>query len=191
MSVNNTLTTTYGIDSVIQSVQTDLYANFIGVWSGDISAYGRVYKNPANVGDEVPDYYRTSKIVIPEWYNSVKNDYEEVYYDDTYSCVFCFLIGDRDMTSDGLVFTANVKCVFMTDLSLVYPSDTERQDARIQKEVLNFMRDNALGRYEINQIERGIDTIFYEYKTRSIRFTDMQPQHCFAVNLKLYYQLEC
>ena len=191
MSINNTLSTATGIDDTIQSVQTDLYSNFINVWCGDISAYGRVYKNPANVGDEVPDYYRTSKIVIPEWFSSTKKDYEEVYYDDSFSCVICFLVGDRDMTSDGLVFTANAKCVFLMDLSKAFPNITERQDAKAQRQVLNFMRNNALGRYDITQIERGLDTIFYEYKTRAIRFTDMQPLHCFAVNLKLYYQLEC
>jgi hypothetical protein len=191
MSINNTLTTATGIDSVIQSVQTDLYSNFTGIWSGDVSAYGRVHKNPANVGDEVPDYYRTSKIVVPEWYNSALNDYEEVFYDDNYSCVFCFLIGDRDSTKDGLVFTADVKCVFMMDLSKVYPGIVERQDAKAQNEVADFMRDNANGRYIIQNIERGIDTIFYEYKTRGIRFSDMQPLHCFSVNLKLMYYLKC
>lgn len=191
MSVNNILSTATGIDWAIQSVQTDLFTNFSVEWSGDMSAYGRVHKNPANVGDKVPDYYRTSKIVVPEWYNSLKKDYEEVYFDDNYSSVLCFLVGDRDSTRDGEVYTAKVKCVFMMDLSQVFPNETERQDAKAQNDVLDFMLYNNNGRYVINGVERGIDTIFYEYKTRSFRFDDMQPFHCFAVNIDLEYNLKC
>jgi len=191
MSVNNILSTAKGLDSAIQSVQTDLFDYFSTEWSGDMGAYGRVHKNPANVGDKVPDYYRTSKIVTPEWYNAEKKDYEEVYFDDNFSSVICFLVGDRDTTKDGILYIAKVKCVFMLDLSQAFPSETERQDARAQNDVLNYMLDNNNGRYLINGVERGIDTIFYEYKTRSFRFGDMQPFHCFSVNIDLPYNLKC
>lgn len=191
MSVNNILATATGIDDAIQSIQTDLYNQFSGIWSGNMSAYGRVHKNPANVGEEVPNYYRTSKIVTPEWYNSEKKDYEEIYFDDNYSSRICFLVGDRRTTTDGLVYIAKVKCVFMMDLSEVYPNEVERQDAKTQNDVLNFMVYNNNGRYMINGLETGIDTIFYEYVTNNIRSMDMQPFHCFAVNIDLPYYLNC
>lgn len=174
---NNTLTEPIGIDVEIQGVQKNLYANLVGLWSGDISAYGRIYKNQSDKG------------LIPEWYNSSKKDYEEVYYDDKKSCVFCFLVGDNDTTEDELLFITNVKIVFMLDLSKVYPSETERQDAKVQRDVVNFLRDYNFQRYKITDIERGIDTIFNDYETSGIKFNDIQPFHSFSVNLTLSYEL--
>jgi len=173
----NTLTTPEVLDIEIQGIQDDLYTNLVGLWSGDISAYGRVYKN------------QTSKGLIPEWYNSSEKDYEEVYYDDKKACVFCFLVGDKDTTEDEVLFIADVKVVFMLDLSKIYPGETERQDAKAQRDVVNFLRDYNLSRYDITDIERGIDTIFSSYETSGIKFNDLQPLHSFSVNLKLRYHL--
>lgn len=187
--MNNVLTSAVGLDAAIQSVQADLFSSLGDIWSGDIEGYGKIYKNPANTGDEVPAYYNSSKIVTPEWYNASKKDYEEVYYDDSKSCVFCFLVGDKDVTTDEVVYTADVKCVFMVNLEMLLPSYIERQDARAQRDAVNTLRGINFGRYSITDIQRGIDAIFYEYITQRIRFNDMQPLHSFCVNLKLNYYL--
>ena len=187
--MNNLLATPIGIDETIQSIQVDLYNQLALVWNGDIEGYGRVEKNPENVGTEIPSYYQTSKIVIPEWYNSLKKDYEEVYYNDNKSCVFCFLTADTDDTTDSIVYNSKVKVVFMVDLSKIYPSDTERLTSKAHRDAIEILRNWSFNKFEIKGIERRIEIIFREYTTDKIKFNDMHPLHCFAVKIDLQYYL--
>lgn len=187
--MNNLLDKAIGIDATIQGVQVDLYEQLAEIWSGDIDGYGRVDKNPVNTGEEIPTYYQTSKIVIPEWYNSLKKDYEEVYYNDSKSCVFCFLIGDEDTTNDSMLFKAKVKAVFMVNLEKIYPKETDRATSKAHRDAMEIMRNYSFNRYDIESIEKRIEIIFREYTTEKIRFNDMHPLHCFAITLDLEYYL--
>ena len=187
--MNNILTEPVGIDETIQMFQINLYRELSKIWNGDIEGYGRVEKNPMNNGEETPTYYQTSKIVIPEWFNSSKQDYEEVYYDDDKSCVFCFLKGDTDDTDDGMVFNSKIKGVFMIDLNRIYPDKKERITSKAHKDVMEIFREFGTGLFKINGLEQRIEIIFREYDTSKIKFDDMHPLHCFAVTLDLHYYL--
>jgi hypothetical protein len=186
--MNNILTSAEGLSSAIQSIQQELYNALPNFWSGDIEGFGKVYKNIQNSSDNVPKYYKTSKIFVPEVYNSSTSNYEDVFYDDNKSCVFCFLIDDKDTTDDRMLFTSKVKIVFMVDLSKIYPTETERQDGKAQKDVVEILRD-INGDYEINEVQRGIDNVFNEYTTSEIKFNDIQPLHAFSINIDLNYYL--
>ena len=107
-----------------------------------------------------------------------------------YKNIFCFLTGDKDTTTDNLLFTSQVKIVFMVNLSMIYPGYAlvERQDSRAQKDVVEILR-KINGNYKINEIEKGIDNIFNEYTTTGIRFDDLHPLHVFSVNIELDYYL--
>lgn len=187
--MNNLLTTPIGVDFTIQSFQVDLYRELAKVWSGDIDGYGRVEKVPVNKGDGVPDYYKASKIITPEWFNSVTRNYEEVFYNDKKSCVFCFIKDDIDRTEDEQHFTTKSKCVFMVDLSKIYPNDTERVTSKAHRDAMEIFRNFGFNKFEIKSIEQRIETIFFEYSTTNIKFNDMHPLHCFAITMDLEYFL--
>ena len=187
--MNNILLNTVGLDDVIKEIQLDLYRELSCVWEGDIDAYGRVYKNPVNTGESVPDYYQTSKIVTPAWYNASINDYEDTYYDDSKSAVFCFLTEENDTTADSIVYESSIKIAFMIDLEKIYPTDNERQDSKAHRDVIEILRNFNFEKYKITGIERRIDFVFREYLTSKIRFNDMHPLHCFAVKLDVEYFL--
>tara|TARA_R110000737_G_scaffold116429_2_gene149132 strand:- start:4 stop:579 length:576 start_codon:yes stop_codon:yes gene_type:complete len=186
--MNNVLTYSEGLSAAIQTIQKELYNALPSFWSGDIEGFGKVYKNIENSSDNIPTYYKSSKIFIPEVYNSIKGNYEDVYYNNSKSCVFCFLIDDKDSTIDEIVFTNNVKVVFMVDLSKIYPLQNERQDAKAQKDAVQALRDIS-GEFIVNEVQRGIDNIFNEYTTSSMRFNDLQPLHAFSINIDLNYYL--
>lgn len=188
--MNNLLEQAYGIDKTIQEIQERLYDALSEVWCNNIEGYGRVEKTPINAGDEIPDYYRTAKLVIPEWYNATKKDYEEVYYDDKKSCIFCFLTSDNDETLDGVVYTAKVKCVFMVNLEKIFTDGVGRLTAKAHKEASETLRNLSYGIFDITGIERRIDIIFQEYKTNHIQTDDMHPLHVFAIKIDLNYILE-
>jgi len=187
--MNNVLNDTVGFDAAIKKIQVDVYEALADVWQGDIEGYGRVYKNPVNTGESIPDYYHTSKIVTPSWYNASKRDYEDTYYDDSKSAVFCFLTKENDKTNDSILYTTDVKLAFMVNLEKIYPSLDERQDSRAQKDVIEILRNNNFERFQIDGVERRIDFVFREYGTSNIRFDDMHPLHCFAVLLRVEYYL--
>ena len=176
--MNNIRTSVVGIDKNIQDIQTSVYELLGNVWSGDVEGYGRVYKN------EEGDGY------LPEWYNSSNSDYEDVYYNDSKSCVFCFLVSDNDATTDELVFTSNVKCVFMVDLSKIYENNSLRKDSEAQRDATQALRDSDFNSFSITQVQRGIDNVFSGYITEKVKSNiDIQPLHCFSVNFNLQYYL--
>jgi len=187
--MNNLLSNPVGLDSTIDKIQKDLYEQLCSVWEGEIEGYGRVYKNPVNTGESIPDYYQTSKIVTPAWYNSKLDDYEDTYYDDNKAAVFCFLTQENDSTEDSVVYTSSVKIAFMVDLSKIYPTGKDRQDSRAQRDVAEILRNYNFEKYNITGLERRIDFVFREYLTSSIRFNDMHPLHCFAIKIDLEYFL--
>jgi len=178
--MNNIRSSVIGIDKVIQDVQTDVYDFLSSLWSGDIEGFGRVYKNIDKNNNS-----------IPEWYNVSKGDYEDTYYDDKKSCVFCFLVGDNDSTTDEFVFTSNVKCVFMVDLSKIYTGNVLRNDSEAQRDAVQALRESDFQNFSITQIQRGVDSVFSGYFTDKIKDSqiDMNPLHCFSVNFDLQYYL--
>ena len=189
--MNNILKSAEGLSLEIQSIQEILYTELRRKWvigGSKIQGFGKVYKNVQNSPENIPKYYKSSKIFIPEVYNSSKGNYEDVFYKNNNSLVFCFLTGDNDTTEDGLVYTSKVKIVIMVDLSMIYTNLQERQDDRIQQDVVEILR-NFTGSYKINEIQKGIDNIFNQYTTSGVKFDDLQPLHVFSVNIDLNYYL--
>lgn len=175
--MNNTITTTVGIDTVIQSIQTELYDSLVIDWVDSIDAYGRVYKN-INADNET----------TPQWYKG-SDEYKDVYYNDSYACNYIFIDDDNHNTEDEVVFTTNVKVVFMVDLSRILPLEQGRADMVAQNKVVELLRENALGRFTVTGITKGLRNVFSGFKTDSIRFSDIHPFHCFSVNISLNYYL--
>ncbi len=174
---NNLLTTPIGLDAEIEKVQTSLYNSVTARWSGTIEGYGKTYKNEKkNEGKRL------------EWWNQAEGDYQDVYFDDSSADATFFFIDDSsDSTSDELVFTANLKCVFMVDLSKII-SDSGRQDSQAQRDVVEFLRGIRRD-ISVTGIEKDIDTIFSGIETKKIKFNNIHPLHCFAVLLDLNYYL--
>lgn len=183
--MNNLKNNLFGIDSTIQSIQIDLYNQLLSAWEGDIDGYGRVYKNI----NQRTNSFNVGNSYIPEWYNSLQKDYEDLYYNDNKSCVFCFIVGDRDTTEDSVLYTTDAKCVFMVDLSKIYSGSSERLDAKAHRDATEVLRNFGYNKFQINGIDKGIDSVFSDFDTSKVKFDDMHPLHCFSVNLNLEYYL--
>lgn len=177
--MNHTLTNSEGVDVPINDVQKELYAYLGSIWQGEIDGYGRVHRNKDSDGE-----------YIPEWHTG-NGEYASVYYNDTVSGTFFFIVSENHSTGDEMMFTVDAKCAFMLNLEKVLPGETERADAKVQKQIIQAMRSMADNRFEITGVETGIENIFRGFKTSAIGFTDMQPKHSFAVTMKLSYYLDC
>jgi hypothetical protein len=173
--MNYKLDSTVSIDTVIQSIQTDLYTSLGLIWPGELNGYGRVHKNGGKA----------------EWYSG-EGEYEGVYFDDNFSGNFFFIDEDQHSTEDEFVFKSDVKCVFMVNLNDILPNSTLRQDLKAQEDVIKILRDIAAKRYTITGVDKDLKSIFRDLDTSAITFENIHPSHSFAVNIKLsYYLSEC
>lgn len=175
--MNNTISKTIGIDKEIQSIQTTLYESLVSQWINDLDGHGRVYKNNDIEGR-----------VFPQWYVGDR-EYKDVYYNDAFSGLFMFVDSDNHSTIDEVVYSSEVKVIFMLDLSRIFPLETVRADMLAQNDVIEILRNNAFNRYKITGITKGLKNVFQGFNIDKIKFTDMQPFHCFSVNLDLTYYL--
>jgi len=176
--MNNTISTTAGIDTVIQSIQTDLYEELKVDWVNSIDAHGRVYRNIDANGK-----------TKPRWYVS-NGEYKDVYYNDEYACSFMFVDDEEHDTEDEYLFTTGVKVVFMVDLQRILPEETGRADMIAQSKVVDILRTYAFERFSVTGITKGLRNVFRGFDTGSIKFSDIQPYHCFSINLDLNYHLK-
>jgi hypothetical protein len=174
--VNYTRTSTIGIDTVVQSIQNDIYNNLVSEWGDSIDGYGRVYKNINSDGE-----------VIPELYIG-KGDYKPIYHNDNKAATFFFVEGDLHTTEDEFLYITESKFVFMVNLEKAF-SDTDRSDEKAHRDVLEFMRETAYERFTITGIEKGVKRVLNEFETKGIKFQDIHPYHCFSVNVTLSYYL--
>lgn len=179
--MNNVTTSTIGIDTVIQSIQTTLYEQLTSEWCDNIDAYGRVYRNVHRT-DANPN------TIVPEWYIG-NNEYKDVYYSDEFACVYTFIDDQNHTTNDEMVFSSNVKCVFMVDLSRIYLTEVGRADMKAQNDVIEVLRNNAFNRFTVTGITKGIRNVFQGFEQDGIKFTDTHPYHCFSIDIELFYYL--
>ena len=180
--MNNVINNAIGIDAVIESIKNTLYDSLIVDWKTvEIDAYGRVYRNVHRT-EERPDS------IIPEWYIS-NNEYRDVFYNDRFDCVFTFIDSEEHTTEDEVVFTSDVKVVFMLDLNKIYCDSNSREDMNAQNKVVEILRENAFNRFSITGITKGIKNVFRGFDTGNIKLIDTHPYHCFSVNIKLSYYL--
>ena len=166
-----------GIDAKIQIIQNQLNSQL--PWGG-VDFYGRVQKTVS----------KDLKGIIPEVYIS-KTERKNVFFDDRNAPggnVF-FVDNDEHTTTDGVVYQANVKIVFMLNLSNISLSNTFRPDSELQETALKLI--NRIKAMKITSIEKGLDNVLSEFQTEGIKFGDMNPYHIFSVNGNLNYLFNC
>ena len=174
--MNNLQSNTSGLDCAIKQFQTDLYNSLDETFDFEIEGYPRVYRNPNDDND-----------VIPEVWNEGKQEYEEIYLDDKNNLKFFFIDGETHTTDDGSYFTAPLKIVFIVNLSKI--DNVVRADAHAQRIITSAIREDVNESFEFEDIEKGISNVFSGFKIDQINFDDMQPWHVFAVNGRLGYYL--
>ena len=190
--MNNLLELPVGLDNAIQGIQEDIYEQLPNYWNNTpfpIVGYGRVQRTPLNEGKEQPEYYTQSKTFLPEWYDASIKNYRDVFWDTKNGAQFCFLIDEEDKALDEQTFLSKVTIVFWVNLERIYPIKEEQTVSRAHRDVMEVLRNYNFRRYQINNIERGVDNIFRQYLTKNMRYNDMHPLHCFAVNVDLTYYL--
>jgi hypothetical protein len=177
MNYNNYIS--LGVDSKIKNIQ-DALNGHLGFTNVDY--YGRVQKIISKDG----------KKIVPSVCIS-NSEMKEVFYDDTKAPggnVF-FVVSDDDKSKNGILFTSEVKIVFMLNLNKLEISKDKayRADSEIQHHCISLLK--KLKVMNITNLQRGLKNILSEFDTSGIVKNDLQPYHTFSINGEIKYNFNC
>jgi hypothetical protein len=170
-----------GIDVAIQSLQVYLHKQLVSKWglTGDddplYECYGRVDRNKKDAG------------YIAEVYAG-NGEYKEVYWNDELKAISWFgLSGKTEFDKQN---KSNVHLVFFVNLGKLKPSIAHRADEEVRNEIQKLFGYSLFG-FSFESIELWLDNVLREYpgsrREGRLNAVDMQPIHCFRINLKCLY----
>jgi hypothetical protein len=176
-----TRTNPVGIDVAIQNLQTHLHKQLVKVWNLEeddplYECYGRAYRNKKDSG------------YIAEVYAG-GNEYKEVYWNDRLKAISWFGTSGR-LTFDK-VNKVDVHLVFFVNLAKLKPDVAHRADEEVRNDVQKIF-GNTLHGFSFEGMEMWLENVLREYpgsrRDNRLIAVDMQPVHCFRVNLSLLYK---
>ena len=173
--MNYRRTERYGIDAVIDKIQTRLYDQLDSLWSGRINGYPRVYVNPA--GQEL----------VVELYKG-ENQYEPILFAEENK--FFFIQGNAPTFGLNNLMANQVSVVFLVNLAEILTGD-ERNDEKAHQDVISALQDILIidsitgMEYGVQALSRLISSTF----DGDFNYTDMQPYHVFFVRLQVQYEI--
>lgn len=173
--MNYRRTEKYGIDAVIDKIQTRLYTELDVLWNGRINAYPRVYANPS--GQEL----------VLELYKG-ENQYEPILFSEENK--FFFIQGNTPTFGLNNLMANDLYVVFLVNLSEILSGD-ERNDEKAHQDVISAMQ-NIILVDQINSMEFGVQPLSRLVDATfdgAFAYSDMQPYHVFYVRLQVQYEI--
>jgi hypothetical protein len=171
-----------GIDFSIQQLQILLHNELLRRWglntdeaADTYRAYGRIYRN------------KKDNQYIAEVYEGAE-EYNEVYWDDELSAISWF--GQSSTVKFGIKSKASIHLVFFVNISKLKPAIQHRADEEIRNDVQRIIGRGLYG-FTFESTELWIENVLKEYpgsrRDGRLAAVDMQPIHCFRLNLSLLY----
>lgn len=171
-----TKTNPVGIDSYIQQFQNKLHTMLMLKWDNPTyHCYGRSYRNKTEDG------------YIAEVFTD-KNEYKEVYWNDTLDAISFFGIGDS--IEEQTTSTIDVHLVFFVNLKKLKPSIAHRADEEVRQDVQSVF-GKGIYSFTYTSTVLYLENVLREYpgsrRDDRLKFIDMHPVHCFRFNFKLSF----
>jgi hypothetical protein len=180
-----TKTNPAGVDVAIQNLQIHLHKQLVKAWSltGDTDpsyeCYGRCHRNKIDSG-----------YIAEVFTGGISGvDYKEVYWNDELKAISFFGTGSK--TTFDKLNKADVHLVFFVNVSKLKPLITHRADEEVRSEIQQLFGNSLYG-FSFESMELWLENVLKEYpgSRRDDRLiaVDMQPVHCFRINLTLLYK---
>lgn len=170
-----------GMDAHVYNVQKHIYSRLKTAWGivndTDYECYGRVYRN------------KKDNQFVAELYAG-KGEYKDVYWDDRKAAISWFGTGSN--ISFDVQNTVPFHLVFFVNLSKLKPNVLHRADEQVRNDVQKLFGKSLYG-FSYQNMELWLDNVLKEYpgtrRDKSLLAVDMQPVHCFRLNLTLMYSI--
>ena len=191
-----------GLDWYIQTLQARMYSYFKTLWSlvddTKWNCFPRAYRNfSKEQNGYIPQYFIVSD-------TNTTNDYAgsdalsggAIFYNDNYSVVSFFGLGDPERKNDTRDDVAKVQLMFFIDLSKITPGGiplNQQHGQRLDEVVINDMRNFMLCNgccFTITDTYRDVDKVLEKYSgavKKSELQNDMHPKFCFRLDMEIRY----
>lgn len=168
-----------GIDVVINDIQIAVSKSLQWV---NYNAYHRIYKNETRTGT-IPEFYRDIT-------QATVGEYEEVYLNDNLDASSFIYKEDNIPAIDaGRMFGTVLSMVFQVNLAKVEGVKDTRNDEEVHRLAIEAINGIKYGK--VSNIITGISNVYSEFDTTQIKWDDMQPFHCFRIDIDVSYQYKC
>ncbi|PHR23554.1 MAG: hypothetical protein COA36_16620 [Desulfotalea sp.] len=168
-----------GVDVVINDIQRQVSTALN--WT-DYNAYHRIYKIEKAEGGIIPEFYTGEN-------EARSGEYEEVYLNDNLMASSFFYSQDTVTANDGGHLMDNtISMVFQVDLNRLN-GDNKRADEHVHRDVIRAINDSGHGK--VSSLVTKLSNVYSEFDITQIRWNDMQPFHCFRVDIAVNYQFDC
>lgn len=154
-----------GKDALIQMLQVQLYDGLVLLWGDVLNGYGRCYTVSTNGRKSIEPYIK-------------KDEYENLVVAEQNKF---FFTAENDEDKVGMsYYKTTIDLYFMVDVNKIKPNITYRADEEVRNDVLNIIERNVY--FETSRVITNIEKVFNKY---DFDYTDdMQPYHCFKIELK-------
>lgn len=170
--MNHTIENPIGLDAKIQMLQNQVF-NKIG-WD-NMDVFGKVFKIPSKSKGETVQAY------------SGKKEYVDVFTNDKKNANVFFIEDDTHTSKEGILFKNVVKVVFIVNLKKLYPEILHRADMEAEMDAMRIIKSSRIIRNP--EIEKDLPSIFEKLNIESIKLSNMQPFHVFAIRGEMAYYL--
>jgi hypothetical protein len=177
-----------GLDKAIQQIQTDLYRYLLKKWfnldsktqdTDQYHCHGRCYRNKQVDNGYIAEVFSGDA-------TQGEKDYKEVYWNDNISAISFFSVSDKVDNAMG-ESKVSASAIFFVNVTKLKPAIAHRADEEVRQDLINFFQGASYLGYET-----GIDNVLREYpgtrKNKLVAVVEVQPVHCFRINLNLKYQ---
>lgn len=167
-------TSTIGIDTHIQKLQSKLSSDLTSTWSlTSADFFGRIYRT------------RKKGKFIPEGFKIGTNskEYQDVLFNDKKDCVCFFYVSGIDFDSEK--FTSDVDIIFQLRTSV--KNVTHRADAEIIKDVTDIMRKEPYG-FKMIGVESDIENVYSDFDIDIKDYDRLEPFFVFSIRTELKYK---
>ena len=179
-----------GVDKEINAIQQCLVDNLVDEnicgtpWNSDnLHIYHKAYKNPTKEEGLIPEAFTQN--------STNQRDYKEVLLDDNSDSTVFFTVEDNPTILDGKRLISSVVSVFFQlNIENIYDDLDYRQVEPAHNDVMNALRQCANVK-EMSAPIQTIPVVYSEFRNNNITYTDMQPFHCFRVDVTVHYEYNC
>lgn len=171
--MNNLKPTPIGIDRAISQLQVPLY-EALNALTGDITGFGRVYKNKTDKGYDLEAYVKDG-------------DYSKNVLDGDRSRFFFYLNEEMEGDTD---LKARVDIVFMVNLKDLF-GISERKDEEFRAIVSECIQGSRFNQIKtIIGADHILRLISNGYDKTNLVFNDMHPYHAVTFQTEVNYKLK-
>jgi hypothetical protein len=177
----NTIVNPVGIDAAIYNLQKAMYPKLKKAWGivndVDYDSYGRIYRNK-----------KDNQYIAEVYTGGASGEYKEVYWDDKRSAISWF--GTGSSINFDINNKVSVHLVFFVNLKKLKPSFLHRADEEVRADVQKLFGRGWQG-FTFEGVDLWLENVLREYpgsrRDNRLSAVDMQPIHCFRLNLSLMY----